>query len=293
MADDQQSRADEAKERFAKLRRRYPFLDHLLRMNAHYSKVEGSQFAGAVTYFGFLSFFPILALAFAVVGYVSVAYPDARDSLRTAIEQVFPGIVSSSGKSGTISLNDIENAKAAAGIIGFLGVLYSGLGWLSGLRNALEDAFQVPRARQPSFLIGKATDLVTLAAIGAVMIVSVGISGVVKGLADTILSAVSLDDVAIGTPLIWAVGHPAGPGGEHDPVLGHVQAAGQARPALSAAVAGGAVRCGRVRAAEAAGRERHRGSRGKRLRPAGHRDHAGRLDQLLLAARAVRRLLGA
>ena len=40
--------------------------------------MKGSQQAGAVTYFAFLSFFPILALAFFVVGCISQVYPDAR-----------------------------------------------------------------------------------------------------------------------------------------------------------------------------------------------------------------------
>jgi len=44
-------------------RRRYPWLDHTLRMVQHYNAVYGNGQAGAVTYFGFLSFFPILALA--------------------------------------------------------------------------------------------------------------------------------------------------------------------------------------------------------------------------------------
>jgi membrane protein len=188
------------------LRKRYRFVDHLITMNEHYGNVQGNVLAGAVTYFGFLSFFPILALAFAVVGYVSIAYPGARDSLVTAIEQVFPGIVSSKGGPGKISLSDIENSKQAAGIIGFLGVLYSGLGWLSGLRTALQDTFRVPRYRQGNFIVGKLTDLMTLAAVGAVMIVSVGIAGAVKGWADTILAWVRLDDSPVGSPLIWAVG---------------------------------------------------------------------------------------
>jgi membrane protein len=194
------------KERLARLRRRFPFLDHVLSTQEHYTKVKGSQLAGAVTYFGFLSFFPILALAFSVVGYISVAFPDARDSLVTAIEELFPGIVSSSGGAGTISLKDIESAKVTAGIIGFLVLLYSGLGWLSGLRVALEDAFEEPRSRKASFVIGKATDLATLAVIGTVMIMSVGISGTVTGLADSILGSIGLDDVWIGTPLLWALG---------------------------------------------------------------------------------------
>jgi membrane protein len=206
MAGGKHGLAADAEERLARLRRRYPFLDHLIAMREHYTKVEGNVLAGAVTYFGFLSFFLILALAFAVIGYVSVAYPEARDWLRTAIEQLLPGIVSSSGEPGTISLDDIEDARAAAGIIGFLGVLYSGLGWVSCLRTALQDTFQVPRSRKPNFLLGKLTDLVVLAVLGVVMIVSVGISGVVKGLAGDIVDLVGLDDLAIGSPIVWSVG---------------------------------------------------------------------------------------
>jgi membrane protein len=206
MAEDTASVGGKIKARIQALRDRYPFFDHVMLMNEHYSKVQGSVLAGAVTYFGFLSFFPILALAFAVVGYVSVAYPDARASLTTAIEQVLPGIVSTSGKPGTISLKDIEGAKQAATFIGLLGLLYSGLGWLSGLRTALQDTFQVPKYRQGNFIVGKLTDVVVLAILGLVMMVSVGIAGAVQGWAGTILGWVGLDGTAIGKPLIWAVG---------------------------------------------------------------------------------------
>ena len=197
---------DRAKDRFARLRRRFPLLDHLVRMVAHYGRVEGSVLAGAVTYFGFLSFFPLLALGFAVVGYLSVYYPDARDSLAIAIEQIFPGIVSRSGRPGTIRLQDIENAKAAAGIVGFLGLLYSGLGWLSGLRTALQDTFEVPRSRSYNFVVGKLVDLLVLGILGTVMVVSVGLSGAVKGLTGAILDLVRLAGSPLGPPLIWAVG---------------------------------------------------------------------------------------
>lgn len=192
--------------RIKALRARWPWFDHLMAMNERYGEVQGSVLAGGVTYFGFLSFFPILALGFAVVGFVSIAYPDARDSMVTAIEQVLPGIVSADGSSGTISLDQIESAKAAAGLVGFAGVLYSGLGWLSGLRAALETSFAVPKAEKPNFVIGKAVDLLALAAIGVILILSVSVAGVVKGLADQILEAITLDDNAIGKPLVWAVG---------------------------------------------------------------------------------------
>jgi membrane protein len=194
------------KARIEALRERWPLFDHAMAMNEHYTRVEGSLLAGAVTYFGFLSFFPLLALGFAVVGYISGTYPDARDHLVTAVEQIFPNIVSRDGAGNTISLHDIEKAKAAAGVIGFLGVLYAGLNWLSGLRNALETAFRVPRKDQPNFVVGKLIDIGALVLIGVILILSVGIAGVVEAAADNILGAVGLGDSAIGRPLIWSIG---------------------------------------------------------------------------------------
>ena len=66
---------DTAKRRVAIVRERRPFIDHLVRMFEHYGNVNGSAQAAAVTYFAFLSFFPILALAFAVIGFVSPLTP--------------------------------------------------------------------------------------------------------------------------------------------------------------------------------------------------------------------------
>ena len=108
------------KERLATIRERRPFLDHLLRMQEHYSAVKGSQQAGAVTYFGFLSFFPIMALAFFSVGYVSRVYPDAQDALVDAINTVLPGIIGNGDNE--LSLTDIEDAAGAVGLIGLAGV---------------------------------------------------------------------------------------------------------------------------------------------------------------------------
>ena len=189
------------KERLDALRRRRPFVDHVLRMQEHYSAVKAGQQAGAVTYFGFLSFFPILALAFAVVGVISHVYPDARETTVDAIEQVFPGMIGTGN--GQISLATIEDAAAAAIGIGLVGVMYAGLGWLSSLRDALLIVFEMPPYEQPSFVMGKLRDLVTLAAVGTVLVLSVGVSGVVGRLSEEILDALGLG-LAL-RPLLWVL----------------------------------------------------------------------------------------
>jgi membrane protein len=181
-------------------------LAHLVGLVQHYGKVQGNVLAGAVTYFGFLSFFPILAIAFSVVGYVSIAFPNAQDSLVEAIQQVFPGIVTVDGANNTISLTQIENAKVTAGVIGFLVLLYAGLGWLSGLRAALTQSFELPQAERRNFVVGKAIDLAMLAMLGVVMIAAVGLAGAATGFTDQILEWLGWDDTWFGPIVVQAVG---------------------------------------------------------------------------------------
>ena len=77
----------------ARLRARYHWLDHVVRMVQHYGAVNGNAQAGAVTYFGFLSFFPILALGFFVVGLLAQVYPDLKDQMVAEINKLLPGVV--------------------------------------------------------------------------------------------------------------------------------------------------------------------------------------------------------
>jgi membrane protein len=183
-------------------RERSALVDHVVRMQAHYGRVNGSAQAGAVTYFAFLSFFPILALAFFVVGYIARVDAAAQDNLVTAIQQVLPGIVSNDpNATGTITIGSIEHAANTVGLIGLVGVVYAGLGWLSGMRTALEVVFEMPRSEYPNFFIGKLRDLVTLAVIGFTLVLSVGVTGAVVGYSDKLV-----DWFGMGPQLTWLVG---------------------------------------------------------------------------------------
>ncbi|MDP2774527.1 MAG: YhjD/YihY/BrkB family envelope integrity protein [Nocardioides sp.] len=187
--------------RLTRLRERRPLVDHAVRMQQHYGAVRAGQQAGAVTYFGFLSFFPILALAFAVVGWISRVYPEARDTTVEAIDSVFPGMI---GGDNGIALSDIESAAGAAVGIGLLGVAYAGLGWLSSLRDALLVTFELPSFERPGFVVGKLRDLVTLGAVGVTLLLSVSISGAVAGGSEQILDWL---DLGVGMePVLWVLG---------------------------------------------------------------------------------------
>jgi membrane protein len=194
---------DRVTTRIERLRKRRPFVDHVLRMAEHYTLVKGSLQAGAITYFGFLSFFPILALAFAVIGYVAGVYSGAPKDLVRAISDVLPGMVSAREAEGKIAISDLQAAAPGIFTVGLLVMLYSGLGWISAMRDALLVVFERPPDEQPSFVKGKLRDLVALILLGVVLILSVAVSGGITSLAEPILDFLQLE--AGATPLLWVL----------------------------------------------------------------------------------------
>jgi membrane protein len=189
-----------------RLRERYPWLDHGVRMVQHYGTVNGNGQAGAVTFFGFLSFFPIVALGFFVVGLLAHLYPDIKPQMVHELNALLPGVIGPDP--GQIQLKTIEDYSGRVGLVGLVALLYSGLGWLSGLRQSLEVMFVVPRQEQTNFILGKLRDLGTLGLIGLTLLVSVTLSGAVTGFSSLILGWVGIDQTALAPRiLLWILGH--------------------------------------------------------------------------------------
>lgn len=177
----------------------WPWFDHAVRANARNSEVLGGQLAAAITFFGFLSFFPLLALAFAVVGYVSGAYPDAQGAVTRAVEGAFPNLIGS--QPGRINIQDVIDAKAGAGAIGLLGLFYSGLGWLDALRAALRRVFGT--SQLPLNLVKKkAIDVALLIGLGLALLASLVVTTLATALTSQVLGSVGLDDKPVSLALL-------------------------------------------------------------------------------------------
>jgi membrane protein len=190
---------DRSRERLRDARARHPALDHAVRAYDRHSEVLGGQIAAAITYFGFLSFFPLLALAFAVVGYVSVVYPGARDGITHAVEQTFPSLIGPG--SGQININDVVAAKGGAGVVGLLGLLYAGLGWVDALRDGLRRVFGTLDESLP-LLRKKLSDLVVLVLLGLALLASVVVSSLATSATAYVLGKVGLADSLAATVLL-------------------------------------------------------------------------------------------
>ncbi|MER6943455.1 YihY/virulence factor BrkB family protein [Nonomuraea sp. NPDC000554] len=149
---------------------RRPSIDHLIRTVQRYQVNTGDRLAGAVTYFAFLSFFPLVALAFAVFGYVLSNNEKALNALNAAIAKQLPGLTSQ------LDLTSIAQAKQTAGIIGLLGLLYAGLGAMDALRGALRE-ISMTTTPPLNFFLGKLRDLASLVLLGLTMLASALVTG--------------------------------------------------------------------------------------------------------------------
>lgn len=182
---------DKAKGRIRRLRARSPGFDHTVRAYDRNSEVLGGQLAASVTYFGFLSFFPLLALAFSLVGYVTAIYPSAQDGVTQAVESAFPSLVGSGD--GQIDIQSVIDAKAGAGLIGLLGLAYAGLGWLDALRDSLRRVFGTDDVNL-GLVKKKLVDLLVLVLLGASLLGSLVISSLATAVTTYVLDLVGLAD---------------------------------------------------------------------------------------------------
>jgi membrane protein len=142
-----------------------PFLDHLVRAYSRYSEDAGNRQAAAVTYYGFLSFFPLVVLAFSITGFIVDAFPSAQEQVVKAFNDYLPGL------SSKLDISTIGNAKVATGVVGIAGLLWAGLGWVDALRDAVRTMW-LHETEVGNIAIKKLNDVLILAGLGGLLLVS-------------------------------------------------------------------------------------------------------------------------
>ena len=159
---------------------------------------NGNLYAAAITYYSFLALFPMLLLAVSIAGFVLHAHPEALHELLDKIAKNVPGQV---GRTLDNSINAAINARAGIGVIGLVGVLLTGLGWIGNLRTALDAIWKrVPPKENP--VKQRLVNSGILAALGGALLVSLAITAGWAAFTHKILSVVGLESIpGMGTAL--------------------------------------------------------------------------------------------
>jgi len=186
---------------------------HLIRAGERYVSRLGAQFAGAITYFSFLSLVPLLMLAFSIAGFVLANNPELIDKLKDAIADFI---------TDPSMLNSINNLVDTAisqrfgvGIVALLIALYSGIGWMGNLKDAIgaqwRPHFEVSEKEAENYFLGLAKNLLALAGFGVGILLSIALTTIASAANDLVRDFLGLQysqwigPVLAITPIIVAL----------------------------------------------------------------------------------------
>ncbi|OZF41701.1 inner membrane protein YhjD [Rhodococcus sp. 14-2483-1-1] len=173
-------------------RARWPWLDHTVVAAQRYQGQKGDYYAAGMTYFSVLALFPLLMVAFAVAGFVLVNQPEWLAEIQSQIAENVPG---SFGETISSLIDTAIESRTSVGIIGLLGALYAGLGWIANLREALTAMWE-SQHEQGGFLATKAKDFAALLGLGTALVLSLALSALAGGgVMRSILEWANLDSV--------------------------------------------------------------------------------------------------
>ncbi len=179
-----------------RVRDRRPFLDHLVRTYQRYQAEAGDRLAAAVTFYWFLSLFPLLLLAVAVLGYVLGG--DATTKVSNAISGYLPGqLIDTIG-------HTLSHAKAQAGLLGIGGLLLSGLGWVDALREAIRTMWH-HNVQAGNIVMRKLADVVILIGLFATISASVVVTAATTAATDGVLGFLGLSKTTTASVLTQVV----------------------------------------------------------------------------------------
>ncbi|GAA1698145.1 hypothetical protein GCM10009745_50590 [Kribbella yunnanensis] len=149
-----------------------------------YGDRRGNRLAGATSFFGFLSLFPLIVLAAAVTG--PLLGNDAVRDLKKALQTNLPGI------GDKIDIDALIANAGTIGLISGVSLLFTGLGWIDSLRASIRSMHELDD--QPGNAIQlKLADLGALIGLGVIGAVGTGASSILTGLSERIVDATDLD----------------------------------------------------------------------------------------------------
>jgi uncharacterized BrkB/YihY/UPF0761 family membrane protein len=141
---------------------------------------QGGYLAALITYYGFVSLFPLLLLLTTGLGVLLAGRPDLQEQVMHSTLSQFPVLGSQLHQPEGLS------GGTVAVIVGVVGALYGGLGVGQALQNAMDSVWAVPRNKRPDPFRSRLRSLVLLLVLGSAAITA------------TVLSAVGQATAALG-----------------------------------------------------------------------------------------------
>ncbi|WP_426706030.1 inner membrane protein YhjD [Corynebacterium auriscanis] len=175
-----------------KYREKWPWFDHIMRMQERYSERGGNQFAAGITYFSVLSLFPLLMLTFSITAMVLAGN---QELLNKVIDKVAQSGGDKMSETLTTIIHQAVEQRASVFSIGLLLALWTGLGWMAHLRMGASEMWKVSGTPK-NFIMGKVKDFIGLIVLLIALIVAFAVTAIGNsGLTMRLLEMLHLSDI--------------------------------------------------------------------------------------------------
>lgn len=174
---------------WASLRQRLPIIDRIMAALARHDAHYGGAFASAMSFRTVMAMVPMLMVGFATAGFILNAHADLLDQFRQSIVDAIPGEL---GQTVAKTMDSAVQSRTTVGLLGLIGAAWTGVNWISGLREAMTAIWGGRVNRNP--FLGKVFDLGMFVVLGlgftASLVLSIATTG---SLADRFLVWLNLD----------------------------------------------------------------------------------------------------
>ncbi len=142
------------------LQRRHPVLGFPLAVVYKFFDDQGNYLAAVVTYYAFVSLFPLLLIASSVLGFLLAGNTSLKNELLTSALSQFPIVGSQLGRPEGLT------GSASAVVIGAVAALYGVIGLGQAAQNAVNVAWAVPRNSRLNPVLSRISSLLLLTLAG-------------------------------------------------------------------------------------------------------------------------------
>jgi YihY family inner membrane protein len=136
---------------------------------------RGPYLAALITYYGFVSLFPLLLLFVSAAGFFLDGAPGVRQRLIQSASENFPVV----GDQLVHNISQFHGSGPALAA-GIVGVLYGALGAMQAAQTAFNQLYGVPRNEQPNPIKSRIRSLGLVGLLGLAVVVSTGIASFVS-----------------------------------------------------------------------------------------------------------------
>jgi uncharacterized BrkB/YihY/UPF0761 family membrane protein len=131
---------------------------------------QGGYLSALITYYGFVSLFPLLLLMTTGLGVILAGRPDLQEQVLHSTLSQFPVIGSQLHQPEGLS------GGTVAVLVGVVGALYGGLGVGQALQNAMDSVWAVPRNKRPNPIRSRLRSLLLLVILGSAALTATALS---------------------------------------------------------------------------------------------------------------------